>query len=102
MRVQARAFLSVPTVGLALDGGLPHNRAMALLAREAIEAALTALDAELGRAGERASLYLVGGAVMCLVLRTRESTKDVDGWFEGASAVRAAAGAYPLVAGGAV
>lgn len=64
---------------------------MAVLTREQIERALSELDAELGRMGERASLYLVGGAVMCLVLRTRESTKDVDAWFEGTAAVRAAA-----------
>ena len=63
----------------------------AVLTRETIEAALTLLDAELGRADQRASLHLVGGAVMCLVFKTRESTRDVDAWFEATSAVRAAA-----------
>jgi hypothetical protein len=62
-----------------------------VLTREQIEAALAALDAELGRAGQRASVHLVGGAVMCLVFRARESTRDVDAWFDDASAVRAAA-----------
>ena len=64
---------------------------MVLLTRETIEAALTLLDAELGRAGQRASIYLVGGAVLCLVFRARDSTRDVDAWFEPASAARAAA-----------
>lgn len=64
---------------------------MALLTREQIEAALTMLDAELARAGQRASIHLVGGAVMCLVFRAREATRDVDGWFEEPRVVRAAA-----------
>jgi hypothetical protein len=64
---------------------------MVLLTRETIETALTRLDAELGRVGQRASLYLVGGAVMCLVFRARDVTRDVDAWFEGSAEVRAAA-----------
>jgi hypothetical protein len=64
---------------------------MALLTREQIETALTMLDAEIGRAGRRASIHLVGGAVMCLVFRARESTRDVDAWFDEPGVVRAAA-----------
>jgi hypothetical protein len=64
---------------------------MALLTRETIETALTLLDAELGRAGQRASLYLVGGAVLCLVFRARDATRDVDAWFDPPGAVRIAA-----------
>jgi len=64
---------------------------MAVLTRETIEAALTLLDAELGRGGQHVSLYLVGGAVMCLVFRARDATRDVDAWFEGSAEVRAAA-----------
>jgi hypothetical protein len=64
---------------------------VALLTREQIEAALSMLDVELGRAGHQASIHLVGGAVMCLVFRAREATRDVDGWFEEPGVVRAAA-----------
>jgi hypothetical protein len=64
---------------------------MALLTRERIEEALAALDTELGRAGQRASVHLMGGAVMCLVFRAREATRDVDAWFDEAAVVRAAA-----------
>jgi hypothetical protein len=64
---------------------------MALLTREQIEAALALVDVELGRANERGSIYLVGGAVMCLVFRAREATRDVDGWFDDPGVVRAAA-----------
>jgi len=61
------------------------------LSRSRIEQALERLDAALGRAGHQAQLYLVGGAVMCVVHEARESTKDVDGWFTEPVAVRAAA-----------
>ncbi len=64
---------------------------MDVLGREQIEAALAALDAELGRRGVRAELYIVGGAVMCLALDARPATKDVDGWFTEPEAVRASA-----------
>ncbi len=64
---------------------------MELLSREQIVEALTRLDAALARRGERAELYVVGGAVMCLVHQARPATKDVDGWFSEPAAVRAAA-----------
>jgi hypothetical protein len=64
---------------------------VATLSREQIEAAFACLDEELGARGERASLFVVGGAVMCLVLQARESTKDVDAWFSDPQVVRAAA-----------
>lgn len=64
---------------------------MTLLPREAIINALERLDAQLSARGVRAELFLVGGAVMCLVHKARPSTKDVDGWFTEPQAVRAAA-----------
>jgi len=64
---------------------------VSLLSREQIIEALERLDRALGARGTRAELYLVGGAVMCLALDARASTKDVDGWFTEPQAVREAA-----------
>jgi hypothetical protein len=64
---------------------------MQVLTRAQIEEALARLDAVLGRSGIHAELFLVGGAVMCLALDARNSTRDVDGWFTEPQAVRAAA-----------
>ncbi len=63
------------------------------LSREQIEQAMERLDAGLERAGRRAQICVVGGAVMCLVHNARESTKDVDAWFTEPAAVREAAAA---------
>lgn len=64
---------------------------MSYLTKEQIVEALERLDRALGARGTRAELYLVGGAVMCVALDARASTKDVDGWFTEPQAVRAAA-----------
>jgi hypothetical protein len=62
-----------------------------MLARERIIEAFQRLDQAPAKQGARAELYVVGGAVMCLVLKSRPSTKDVDGWFTEPQAMRRAA-----------
>lgn len=64
---------------------------MELLTREQITLALTRLNERLAAADVRAECLLVGGAVMCLALDARPSTRDVDAWFSEPQAVRQAA-----------
>lgn len=45
-----------------------------MLTRDQIVHALEQLDAELGREGIRAEIFLVGGAVMCLAFAARPAT----------------------------
>lgn len=52
---------------------------------------LELLNAELRRTETVGELYLVGGAVMCLAYGVRASTRDVDGLFVPAHAIRQAA-----------
>ena len=49
------------------------------------------LDSELAKEDSLGELYLVGGAVMCLVLDARDATRDVDAFFKPAKRVREAA-----------
>lgn len=63
---------------------------MALAASD-IRRLFEALNDELRDADISGELYLVGGAVMCLVHHTRLSTKDIDGYFKPATQMRQAA-----------
>lgn len=49
------------------------------------------LDQELAATGTKGELYLVGGAVMCLVFEARDATKDLDAFFKPVGTVRKAA-----------
>lgn len=61
-----------------------------MLQRQKILQLFESLDTELGRRGVTGEIGLCGGAVMCLVFKARESTKDVDGIFEPTGAIREA------------
>jgi hypothetical protein len=57
------------------------------------------LNTELGTAEIQGEVYLVGGAVMCLALDARPSTRDVDAWIQPARQVRKAAARVAVSAG---
>ena len=61
------------------------------LTRNDIDRLFRRLDVELAGANVNGEIYVVGGAVMCMVHRARESTRDVDAVFEPAGALRTAA-----------
>ncbi len=52
---------------------------------------LELLDAELATENALGEVYLVGGAVMCLVLNARDATRDVDAFFKPARLILRAA-----------
>lgn len=61
------------------------------LTREDMLRLFELLDAELAAEGATGELYLVGGAVMCLALKARDATRDVDALFRPTRVVRQAA-----------
>lgn len=64
---------------------------MATLTRAQILDLLHELNAELAARNVIGQLQLAGGAVMCLVFRARDATRDVDGAFEPSSTLLDAA-----------
>lgn len=69
------------------------------LTREDIHELFNRLNQELAEVGTIGELYLVGGAVMCLALKARESTVDVDALFEPTQTIREAAARVGAAAG---
>ena len=67
--------------------------------RHDIERLFERLNDELARRGITGEVYLVGGAVMCLVFDARASTRDLDAFFRPAKEVRAAARAVAAASG---
>ena len=66
-------------------------RGSAKLTSADIRRLLELLEAELAREGVEGEVYLVGGAVMCLVFGARAATRDVDADFRPTRVVRQAA-----------
>lgn len=70
-----------------------------MLSAKDIRHLLDLLNDELGRAGVRGELFVVGGAVMCLAYSARPATRDIDAFFRPARQVREAAARVATRAG---
>lgn len=64
---------------------------MKSLDQQTLRRLFSLLNDELAKSETNAELYVVGGAVMCLVYNARPSTQDVDALFKPVAQVRAAA-----------
>ena len=69
------------------------------LTKADIERLFALLEAELAAHDQVGEVYLVGGAVMCLVFNARDATKDVDALFVPAKRLREAAARVAARAG---
>ena len=67
--------------------------------RRDIERLFDRLNDELARRDIAGEVYVVGGAVMCLVFDARASTRDIDAFFRPAKEVRTAARAVAAASG---
>jgi hypothetical protein len=72
------------------------TQAVAPLRDDDIERLLSELNRELADVDVHGDVYLVGGAVLCLVHKVRESTLDLDARFEPAATLRSAAARIAL------
>ena len=72
---------------------------MPMLSRAEIERLLRLLNDELRSSAVVGEVYLVGGAVMCLALGARDSTRDVDAYFVPTKEVREAAARVAVKSG---